>query len=187
MSHPIKPAVPAPRQPVGTPPAPPATVAAGTQIPRQPLPRRTELERNRPSWMDSAAEQEAPFSADGQFFAQLLVPPVREQQDDHSGSAGGAFNPVAAAAEVPEQLIDDLTLRLSAHGDGPFSATILMPNLGKVQIRAQKNKSHWDIELGFARREVMDSLHSRQQACEDALSQALGHDVHLSLNEETNV
>jgi len=185
MSHPIKPTVPTPRPLVRTPPAPPAA-PVDSRTARPAMPRRAEVERNRPSWMDDAEEREAPLSADGQFFAQLLVPAVREQQDDHSGSAGSAFTPIHATDEVPEQLIDDLTMRLSAHGDGPFSATLLMPNLGKVQIRAQKNKSHWDIELGFTRREVLDGLHARHEACENALSQALGHDVHLSLHEDFN-
>lgn len=124
------------------------------------------------------------MAADGLFFSQLLVPPVGEEPS-HSGFSGGSSLSMPLPAEgIPAQLIDELAQQLPAQAGQPFSVTLLMPNLGKVHVKANKRDSHWDIVLGFARPDVLARLQSRQDACEDALTQALGHDVQLSLHDD---
>lgn len=124
------------------------------------------------------------MTADGAFFSQLLVPSVGEEPS-HSGFGGGSsFSMPLQAEGVPAQLIDELAQQLPALAGQPFNVTLLMPNLGKVHVKANKRDSHWDIELGFARPDVLARLQSRQDACEDALTQALGHEVQLSLHDE---
>jgi hypothetical protein len=87
---------------------------------------------------------------------------------------------------VPTQLVDELAQRLPAQPDGPFNVTLLMSNLGKVQVNASKRDNQWNIELGFARRGVLKRVQPHQRACENALADALGQDVELSMHEESN-
>lgn len=150
---------------------------------RQPLAtvRRADAERLRRLCDESAAS--ASLSADGMFFSQLLVPPVKEEQSE-SGFAGSSFSTLFPGEGVPTQLIDELAQRLPQQPDGPLSLTLLMPNLGKVQVNANKRDNQWSIELGFARRGVLKRLQPHQRNCESALEQALGCDVDLSLHEE---
>jgi hypothetical protein len=61
-----------------------------------------------------------------------------------------------------------------------------MPNLGKVQVNANKRDNQWTVELAFARRGVLRRVQPHQNACRDALAEALGQDVELSLHEDLN-
>ncbi|WP_322114155.1 type III secretion system HrpP C-terminal domain-containing protein [Pseudomonas sp. KU26590] len=144
--------------------------------------RRTDADRLRRLCDESALPES--LSADGMFFSQLLVPPVTEEQSE-SGFAGSSFSTLFPAEGVPTQLIDELAQRLPQQPDGPLSLTLLMPNLGKVQVNANKRDNQWSIELGFARRGVLKRLQPHQRNCESALEQALGCDVDLSLHEES--
>lgn len=143
--------------------------------------RRGDVERPRSAWNQPSPGDA--LSADGLFFSQLLVPPVSEEPDQ-SGFGGSSFNLLPQNESVPTQLIDELAQRLPAQPDGPFSVTLLMPSLGKVQVNATKRDNQWNIELGFARRAVLKRLQPHQQACASALAEALGHDVDLSFHED---
>jgi len=143
--------------------------------------RRSDAERLRALCNAPAADE--PLSADGLFFSQLLVTPV-SQEPQQSGYSGSGFSMLAPSDGVPTQLIDELAERLPAQPDGPFSVTLLMPTLGKVQVNASKRDNQWTVELGFARRSALKRVQPHQRACEEALARALGHDVELSLNEE---
>jgi hypothetical protein len=147
------------------------------------LPRRNEPERGRlaDSRLNQGRDTTRHLDADGLFFEQLLMPSGSGKGDQSGAGGGSGFNMFAAAESLPTQLIDELALQLPAHGDRPFSATLLMPNLGKVQVRANKRDSRWAIELGFERSDVLARLSARHQACEDAFADALGHNVELSM------
>lgn len=185
MSAPIKSAPPSTPQP--RPASLPASLADrpghGESRPAsQSTARRGDTDRARAAWQSQAAD--APMAADGLFFSQLLVPPVGEEPS-HSGFGGGSsFSMPLPAEGIPAQLIDELAQQLPVQTEHPFSVTLLMPNLGKVHVKANKRDSHWDIELGFARPDVLERLQSRQDACEYALTQALGHEVQLSLHDD---
>jgi hypothetical protein len=173
---------PAPRPPQK--PAPAAiqprtdTPAAANSQPRRNEPERSRLADSR---LIPGRDSTRHLDADGLFFEQLLLP-SGSGKGDQSGAGGGShFNMFAPADGVPTQLIDELALQLPAYGSRPFSATLLMPNLGKVQVRANKRDSRWAIELGFERSDVLTRLSARHQACEDAFADALGQDVDLSM------
>ncbi|MBD8599785.1 type III secretion system HrpP C-terminal domain-containing protein [Pseudomonas sp. CFBP 8772] len=168
-------------QPRAEPPRTPSTASPSEARQPQPNVRRADAERLRRLCDESASP--ASLSADGMFFSQLLVPPVTEDQSE-SGFAGSSFSTLFPAEGVPTQLIDELAQRLPQQPDGPLSLTLLMPNLGKVQVNANKRDNQWSIELGFARRGVLKRLQPHQRNCESALEQALGCDVDLSLHEE---
>ncbi|KDD66126.1 hypothetical protein ABH912_005445 [Pseudomonas sp. BT76 TE3572] len=185
MSAPIKSTPPPTPQPKPAPRVAPPADRPGPSESRPASPstaKRGETERGRVTWQHQAAD--TPMAADGLFFSQLLIPPVSEEPS-HSGFAGGSnFSMPLPAEGVPTQLIDELAQQLPSQAGQPFSVTLLMPNLGKVHVKANKRDSHWEIELGFARPDVLARLQSRQDACEEALSQALGHDVQLSLHDD---
>lgn len=177
--------------PIKAPPRPPAQVAQ-RPTPTEPTApnvnrpglgglRRGDVERLRSAF--NQLDQQETLSADGMFFSQLLVPAVGEQPDQ-SGFGGGGVNLLPPGDGVPAGLIDELADRLPAQPDGPFSVTLLMPNLGRVQVNANKRDNQWSVELGFARRGVLSRLRPHQRACESALADALGHDVDLSFHEE---
>lgn len=126
--------------------------------------------------------QEATANADGLLFSQLLVPPV-DAEPDRQAFSGSQLNFALPAETLPSPLIDELAQRLPGQADGPFSFTLLMPTLGKVRVNANKADNRWNIDLGFARRDVFKRLHGHAGACRDALSQALGQDVELTLYE----
>ncbi len=170
-------------QPRAEPSRTPSPSPASPSETRQPLTtvRRADAERLRRLCNESASPES--LSADGMLFSQLLVPPVTEEQSE-SGFAGSSFSTLFPNEGVPTQLIDELAQRLPQQPDGPLSLTLLMPNLGKVQVNANKRDNQWSIELGFARRGVLKRLQPHQRNCESALEQALGCDVDLSLHEE---
>ncbi|MFP3925050.1 type III secretion system HrpP C-terminal domain-containing protein [Pseudomonas sp. W5-36] len=181
MNSPVQhPPRPQPQQRAEPPRTPSPASPSETRQP-QPNVRRADAERLRRLCDESASP--ASLSADGMFFSQLLVPPVTEDQSE-SGFAGSSFSTLFPAEGVPTQLIDELAQRLPQQPDGPLSLTLLMPNLGKVQVNANKRDNQWSIELGFARRGVLKRLQPHQRNCESALEQALGCDVDLSLHEE---
>lgn len=177
--------------PIHHPPARPPQKAAPAAIQPQnehspassPAPRRNEPERHRfaDNRMNQGRDSSRHLDADGLYFEQLLLPSGGGKGDQSGTGSGSHFNMFAPADGVPTQLIDELALQLPAHGNQPFSATLLMPNLGKVQVRANKRDSLWAIELGFERSDVLERLSARHQACEEAFSKALGHDVELSM------
>lgn len=146
------------------------------------------MRRGEPDLRSPMQRMETPSSAlmaDGMVFAQLIQPagPI---SDDDSGLGGGgaalATKPDAAGA----QLVDELAQRLPIAPPGTFTATLLMPNLGKVQVRAGKREGHWDVELGLARRETFKRLHSQRGACEAALATAMGSPVRLAMVDEAD-
>jgi hypothetical protein len=143
--------------------------------------RRGDVERVRPLWSKPCPNDS--LNADGMFFSQLLVPLISEETD-HSGFAGSGFSRLPLSESVPTQLIDELAQRLPSQPDGPFSITLLMPNMGKVQVNANKRDNQWNIELGFTRRGVLKRMQPHQRACENALTEALGLDVDLFFHEE---
>lgn len=167
------------------PPAPAKTaVVPATPYPAgNPAPKRSDALRNRQADSRVPSDSSPQLDADGVLFEQLIAP-LPGEQDDQSGSQDGGsshFSMFTPIEGVPTQLVDELALRLPDVGNRPFSATLLMPNLGKVQIQAQKNPGHWAIRLSFSRRDVLERLGRHQPACEEAFSQALGHAVELSL------
>ena len=170
-------------QPRAEPSRTPSPSPASPSETRQPLTtvRRADAERLRRLCDESASP--ASLSADGMFFSQLLVTPVTEQQSE-SAFAGSSFNTLFPIEGVPTQLIDELAQRLPQQPDGPLSLTLLMPNLGKVQVNASKRDNQWSVELRFARNDVLKRLQPRQHTCEQALANALGNEVELSFHED---
>lgn len=167
-------------------PSPTASVAPTTKsagAPNLATPSKgTEVHRNRPTELRSASDSIKSLDADSMLFMQMLVPPPPHQDDQSSaGKGSSSFSMFAPPDGVPTQLIDELAMQLPQHGNRPFTATFLMPNLGKVQIRAQKRDSHWDIELGLDRTDVLERLSKHHGACQQALAQTLKHDVELRL------
>lgn len=175
MSTPIKSAAAHPAAPVVNHP-PPATPS------EHPATTRNPLSRPRPAGSQTLSNNVCVPPADSQFFEQLLVPPPPDDNEE-SGSGGGAaaYSLFTQTDEIPLQWIDELAVQLTDQGLRPFSATLLMPGMGKVQIRAQKYASHWAIELGLERSAVLKRLKHHQHTCEGALSQAMGRDVELTL------
>jgi hypothetical protein len=145
--------------------------------------RRGDMDRLRSNWNQPSPNDA--LNADGLFFSQLLVPQV-DARPDQSGYGGSGLSLLPPGDGVPTHLIDELAQRLPAQPDGPFNVTLLMPNLGRVQVNASKRDNQWNIELGFARRGVLKRLQPHHRACESALADALGQDVQLSLHEESN-
>lgn len=179
MNAPIK----SPPRPV-TPPMQRPTPAESPSLSERLAPggaRRTELGRSTAAWPQPTPNEA--LNADGLFFSQLLVAPVSEEPDQ-SGYGGSGFSLLPPSDGVPTQLIGELAARLPAQPDGPFNVTLLMPNLGKVQVNASKRDNQWSVELGFARRGVLKRVQPHQRACETALAEALGHDVELSFHED---
>ncbi|MBD8186154.1 type III secretion system HrpP C-terminal domain-containing protein [Pseudomonas viridiflava] len=127
--------------------------------------------------------EDDPISADGLFFSQLLILPVGEEPDAQS-FAGGSLDLSAKTEPMPTQLIDELAQRLPEQPPGPLNFTLLMPNLGKVRVNAEKTDNRWSIQVGFSRRDVLKRVYGHSRACRDALSQALGHDVDLDFHED---
>jgi hypothetical protein len=160
---------------------PAAAPARDTQLPLSPN-RRSDGERLRSSSLDR--EPDATFSADGLFFFQLIQPVGEDGNHQDLGSSGGIALPIQSE-ELPTQLIDELVQRLTKDSLAPLNVTLLMPNLGKVQVRASKRDDHWSIELGFSRRDVFKRLRSQERACESALTGAFGLPVELSMLDET--
>ncbi|MGB3125109.1 MAG: type III secretion system HrpP C-terminal domain-containing protein [Pseudomonas sp.] len=171
-------------------PAPPPAPKPSTTVPptaaypaSTPVPRRIDVLRNRAADTRPPSDSSRQLEADGALFEQLIapLPDGGSDQSDSREGGGSSFSMFTALDGVPTQLIDELALQLPDVGNRPFSATLLMPNLGKVQIQAQKNPGHWAIRLSFSRRDVLERLTRHQTACEEAFSKALDHDVELSL------
>lgn len=168
-------------------PAPPAPSAAATRPSAAafatPPGKAAEAQRNRSGELGSTSDGTGQLSADATLFMQMLVPPPPAYSDDqgNSGNGSSSFSMFAPLDGIPTQLIDELAVQLPQHGNRPFNATLLMPNLGKVQIRAQKRESHWDIELGLERADMLERLTKHHGACQQAFAQALEHDVELRL------
>ena len=172
---PLATAQPPRQQSVAPQPVAPAATA------NTPLPKRSETPRSRAA--DSRSDTPRVPDADSLWFEQLLALPAtgQEAQSDARGGASN-YSLFAPFDGMPTQLIDQLALQLPALGRRPFSATLLMPTLGKVQVRAHKRDSCWAIDLAFERAEVLQRVNRHHSACESALTQALGHDVELSLH-----
>jgi hypothetical protein len=124
-------------------------------------------------------------SADGQYFAQLIA--VVDEGGEQQGWAGSAIAFTAQSEEVPMDLMDELAQRLSTGPMSELNVTLLMPNLGRIEVRASIRGGRWDIELGFARRDVLKRLRPRQHGCEAALKEALGQPVDLSMLDEARI
>lgn len=142
--------------------------------------RRSETERIRKLWSTHGVD--APSTLDGQYFAQLigLVDDGGKQHD----WGGGAIAMPLHNEEIPMDLMDELTQRLSKDPTSALNITLLMPSLGRVDVRATPQNGHWNIELGFARREALKRLRPRERSCETALTEALGQPVTLSMLDE---
>jgi hypothetical protein len=143
--------------------------------------RRTESERLRSSGF--GREPEAALSADGLLFFQMIQPVGEDNRHQDLGSSAGLVLPISSE-EIPTQLIDELVQRLAKDSLAPLNLTLLMPSLGKVQVRATKRDNHWNVELGFSRRDVFKRLRSQERACQSALTDALGLPVELSMLDE---
>lgn len=172
----------APRAPQAqsTPPAPAGGAAVRDKEAAQA--RRGEFDLSRLQWADAGS----PSQADGLWFAQLIQPLHGAGGGGEQSGFGGS-----AAAMLPGQreailgeLLDELTPRLPSQPGGPFNLTLIMPNLGRVQVRAGKRDQHWEVDLGFEREDVLQRLRQQQEQCESALSEALRQPVRLSMNEE---
>lgn len=124
---------------------------------------------------------------DGLVFAQLIQPASQLSDDDDGSSLGGGSGILAANPDtMGTQLVDELVQRLPVAPPAAFTVTLLMPNLGKVQVRAGKREDLWEVELGFARRSTFERLKPQQNACEAALAAAMGSSVRLCMVDEVD-
>ena len=138
------------------------------------------------SSLSSCSNSAAPTLADGQLFAQLLQPV--HQGGDQSGFGGSGVASFQARPDgMAGELVDELTQRLPSMPSGPISITLLMPNLGRVQVRAGKRDQQLEVELGFERLDVLERLRAQEHSCASALSEALGLPVRLWMREEASV
>lgn len=174
MSTPIKPTAHSPSR---IPPIERPTVQ-DVHRPGQAATRRGESDKIRPTAAGQSADQVLP--ADGLLFAQLLMPPGGALSDNASE---GGFGVPLQSEVMMAQLVDELVCQLPLQAEHPFNFTLSMPHLGKVQVKANKNATHWAIELSFDRPDTLTRLQSRQGTCEQALTQALRHPVQLSMHE----
>lgn len=171
---------PAPPRPAPNPaPAPSATAAANQDRAASAAPRR---DTERPRSSSARLEPEPIVNADGQFFAQLILP-VGEGPDQQ-GFGGSAIALPAQSEAGPTELVDELAQCLAKAPQVPFNVTLLMPNLGRVEVAATPEQGHWGVELTFARREVLRRLRPKARECESALASALGQPVALTLLDE---
>ncbi|MGX9566213.1 type III secretion system HrpP C-terminal domain-containing protein [Pseudomonas sp. CFBP 5748] len=183
MTPPIKPAPKAPTASTAPSPTPTqwSTMPTREKHPASGCSSRGDAPGNR-----STLNKPSPdtlICTDGLFFSQLLVPPV-DAEPDRQGFGGGGIALPVRAEPVPTQLIDELAQRLSGQPEGPLSFTLLMPNLGSVRVHTHKTENRWNVQLGFARRDVLKRLQGHADACRDSLSQALGQDVELDMQED---
>ncbi|WP_223536854.1 type III secretion system HrpP C-terminal domain-containing protein [Pseudomonas sp. GL-B-16] len=131
-------------------------------------------------WSNRGAE--ALPTADGQYFAQLIG--LVDEGGGQQGWGGGAIAMTTQSEEVPMDLMDELAQHLSKDPMSALDVTLLMPNLGRIEVRANARGGRWEVELGFARRDVLKRLQPRQRSCEAALAKALGKPVELSMLDE---
>lgn len=181
MTQPIKPAPKAPSASQRPAPIELQTKPSSEKRPALGSLGRGDAQSNRS--MLNRQSPDIPFSSDGLFFSQLLVPTVGAEPDQQSFTGGGIALPVRAE-QVPTQLIDELAQRLPDQPEGLLSFTLLMPNLGSVRVHAKKADNCWNIRLGFARRDVLKRLQGHISACRDSLSEAMGQDVELGMHED---
>lgn len=150
-----------------------------TATPARTHPKRSEALSAR--WNHTC--NDARMDADGLLFEQLLMPVANSQGDASDSQGDGAdVSPFTPAQGLPTQLIDELSLQLPTKSNRPFSATILMPNLGEVQVYALKLDGRWGISLGFKRRDVFERMRKQHSACEAAFCAALNQEVELTLH-----
>jgi hypothetical protein len=142
--------------------------------------RRGEGDRLRTLWSNRGAEVLP--TVDGQYFAQLIG--LVDEGGGQQGWGGGAIAMTTQSEEVPMDLMDELTKHLSKNPMSTLEVTLLMPNLGRIEVRANVRGGRWEVELGFARRDVLRRLQPRQGSCEAALTDALGQPVELSMLDE---
>ena len=168
-----------PSQPVAQASAQAQPAATGTK--NAAMPRRGETDLR---WLTQGlATPSSAVIADGMAFAQLIQP-VQAGSDDGAGLGGGSAAMLARPDAAAAQLLDELAQRLPIAPPGTFTAILLMPNLGKVQVRAGRREDRWDVELGFTRRETFERLRSQRGACEAALAAAMGSPIQLSMVDE---
>lgn len=115
---------------------------------------------------------------DGLFFSQLLIPQVGTAPEQE-GFGSGQLSFAATSQPVPAQLIEELAQQLPAQASGPLGFTLLMPNLGEIQVNADWLGSRWNVQLGFKRRDVLARVQGHAQACRQALEDATGQAVTL--------
>lgn len=171
-----------PTQPTAQPPtqATPATLKNSNTAA---MSRRTEIDLR--TLMQGLETSSSSMITDGLVFAQLIQP-VKQTSDDSSGLGAGTCALSGKPDAMGAQLVDELAQRLPIAPPGTFTATLLMPNLGKVQVRAGKREGHWEVELGFARRSTFERLHPQQSTCEATLAAAIGSSIRLSMVDEAN-
>jgi hypothetical protein len=169
---------PAPPRQAPTPP--PALPAAADQDRAAAAAPRRDTERPRSASM--RLEPEPIINADGQFFAQLISP-VGEGAEQQ-GFGGSTIAAPLQSEAAPAELVDELAQCLAKAPQVPFNVTLLMPNLGRVDVSATPHEGHWGVELTFARREVLRRLKPKARECESALASALGQPVALTLLDE---
>lgn len=176
MSTTIKPAA-SPIKPV-IPPAPsPPAAQRGNSSPS----RRNETDRLRETTTERTRRfDDAAVLSDGAFFQGLLM--ESSSTDDFSGAAPtSSLQPWPPAAFG--QMVEEVA-RLTPEGDQPLEAIVLMPHLGKINIKASRNETPWNIRLGLDRIDALGRLQEHHAECEEGLKRALGRDVVLSLHHE---
>ena len=129
---------------------------------------------------------EGGINPDGLFFSQLLIPPVADEADEHSFSGSTQSLP-AMDETITTQLVEELTQHLPSQAEEPLSFNLLLPNLGKIQVNAEKTDNRWRIQLGLSRRDQLQRLQGRSSACRAALEQAMGQAVDLHLYEASGL
>lgn len=171
-------------------PQPPSTPAAPT--PAQTQPAATRLQQGGPlrrgdidlrMLTQGVDLSPSALMADGLVFAQLIQP-AQAVSDEGSGLGGGQTAAAGKPDAAASQLVDELAQRLPIAPPGAFTATLLMPNLGRIQVRAGKRDDQWEVELGCARRETFERLRGQRGACEASLAEAMGSPVRLALVDE---
>lgn len=170
---------PAPPRPAPVPAPAQPTATANQDRAAAALPRR---DTERPRGPLARLEPEPIVNADGQFFAQLILP-VGEGPN-HQGFGGSTIALPVQSEAAPAELVDELAQCLAKAPQVPFNVTLLMPNLGRVEVSATPQEGHWGVELSFARREVLRRLRPKARECESALASALGQPVALTMLDE---
>lgn len=129
---------------------------------------------------------EGGINPDGLFFSQLLIPPLGDEASEH-GFAGSSQSLPAMDEAISTQLIEELAQHLPSQAEEPLSFNLLLPNLGKIQVNAEKTDNRWRIQLGLSRRDQLQRLQGRSSACRAALEQAMGQCVDLHLYAATDL
>lgn len=181
MSQPIRPVPHAlPRDPSAVPVGRPAPAPRGdlpNRNPSSPSQRRSDAA--------DRGDDKAADANDGLFFEQLLGtdPGARQgDDDDGDGSTAEPQNLPALSPAGMARLVDELAQHLPAGGPEDFTATLFMPNLGRIGLKASRSAGRWNINLGFANSSAQQRVQQVHEGCQQALATTLGCPVDLRLH-----